>query len=508
MNQTYERLRTELGRIEDLKAAASVLEWDQETYMPRRGAETRAHQLSTLRRLAHERQTSEALGALLDELAPQTADLDPLSTEASLVRVTRRDYERARKLPADLVAEIAETVSRAKETWKQAREENDFDRFAPHLDRLVSLNIQKADAVGYADRRYDALLDEYEPGMTTSDVERVFEPLREQLVPIVDAISEQPTPDATFLHQPFDRQGQWDFGEAVIRDFGYDFDGGRQDLSAHPFTTSFSISDVRLTTRINKEFLNPALFGTLHEAGHGLYEQGIDPELERTPLAEGTSLGMHESQSRLWENHVGRSRPFWQYFYPRLQATFPDQLKTVELDTFYRAINRVEPSLIRVEADEVTYNLHIMLRFEIEKQLIAGDLAVEDVPALWNDKMEEYLGLRPASDAEGVLQDIHWSLGAFGYFPTYALGTLMAAQLYEQARQDLPTLDQQIASGTFNNLLRWLRTNIHQHGRKREAKDLLKAVTGQSLQAQSWLAYVYHKFSALYEGLERPTAAH
>ena len=501
MQDKLDALRSRLAQVEDLKAAAALLEWDQETYMPHGAADARAQQLSTLHRLAHERGTDDAVGALLDDLEPSMEERDPLSTAASLVRVARRDYDRARKLPADLVAELAEATSHAKQAWKKARHDDDFPHFAPHLEHLIDLNVQKAEALGYEDRRYDALLDEYEPGMKTADVEHVFGPLREQLVPIVDAISQQQPPEDRFLHQSFDPQQQWDFGEAVIRDFGYDFERGRQDRSAHPFTTSFSISDVRLTTRINEEFLNTALFGTLHEAGHGLYEQGIDAELNRTPLAEGTSLGLHESQSRLWENQVGRSRPFWQHYYPLLQDAFPNQLHGIALDRFYRAINRVAPSLIRVEADEVTYPLHIMLRFEIEKGLIAGEVDVSDVPALWNEKMDEYLGLSPSTNADGVLQDIHWSLGAFGYFPTYALGTLMSAQLFDQAQADLPDLHDQVAAGQFGPLLGWLRSRVHRYGRKREAGDILNDVTGTTLQADHWLAYIRTKFGALYEGL-------
>lgn len=501
MQDTLETLQEKLAVAQDLEATASVLEWDQETYMPDGGAEARARQLSTLRRLAHEHFTADEIGSLLDELALQVEDMDPGAFEAALIRVTQRDYERARMLPSELVAALAEATSNAKQAWKKARANDDFATFAPHLERILDLSREKAEAIGYEETPYDALLDEYEPGMTTARVAEVFSNLRAELVPVVETISAQTPPDDACLHQSFDEETQWAFGEEVIRAFGYDFSRGRQDRSAHPFTTSFSIGDVRLTTRVDKNFFNPAFFATLHEAGHGIYEQGLDPKLERTPLADGASLGIHESQSRLWENLVGRSRPFWNYYYPKLQEHFPEQFGSVAPDTFYRAINRVEPSLIRVEADEVTYNLHIMLRFELERALIEGHLSVEELPARWNEKTEEYLGLTPPTDAEGVLQDVHWALGALGYFPTYALGNLISVQFFRQAEEDLPNLEEQIAAGEFEDLLAWLRENIHRHGRTFQAPELLKRVTGRPLEAGPWLTYVREKFGALYDGL-------
>ncbi|MFQ5570962.1 MAG: carboxypeptidase M32 [Rhodothermales bacterium] len=498
MQTPFDELQNLLGQVQDLNAAAAVLEWDQETYMPDGASEARGHQVATLRKLAHEFFTDDEVGRLLDTLEPETADLDPLSTEAALVRVTRRDYEKALKIPASLVAEMARAVARGKQAWRQARETNTFATFAPHLERLIDLNIQKAEALGYEDRIYDALLDQYEEGMKTATVEAVFEDLRTRLVPLVQAIAGCARPDDRFIHQSFETQKQWDFGLEVINDFGYDLNRGRQDLSAHPFTTSFSITDVRLTTRLDEHFFPMALFGTMHECGHGLYEQGIDLSLDRTPLADGTSLGMHESQSRLWENLIGRSRAFWQHYYPRFQALFPTPLAGVSLDAFYRAINKVEPSLIRVEADEVTYNLHIMLRFELEQAMVEGRVSVDELPALWNDKMEEYLGLRPETDAQGVLQDIHWSLGAIGYFSTYALGNLMSVQLFDRAKHDIPDLEDQIATGRFADLLEWLRVHIHRYGRKLQATELLENVTGTGLHAAPWLAYIREKYGAIY----------
>ena len=491
-------LKERLSHVADLNGAAAVLEWDQETYMPPGGAVARAHQIATLHRLAHEHFTADETGALLDRLTGDRGDLDPASHDAALLRVTRRDLDRARKIPAALVSAMAEASSHAREAWKTARETDTFATFAPHLQRIVDLNVEKAEALGFEDRLYDALLDEYEPDMKTATLEQVFSDLRAELVPIVQAIGRAPAPDDAFLRRPYDPGRQWDFGVAVIRDFGFDFECGRQDHSAHPFTTTFSIHDVRLTTRVDPDFFNPAFFGTLHEAGHGLYEQGVDPAFDRTPLAGGTSLGMHESQSRLWENLVGRSRPFWTHYFGPLRSAFPEALGDVSLEAFYRAVNRVAPSLIRVEADEVTYNLHIMLRFELENDLLEGRVAIGDLPALWNDRMEAYLGLRPGNDTEGVLQDIHWSLGALGYFPTYALGNLMSTQLFEQARRDLGDLDAEIGRGAFAGLLGWLRQKIHRHGRARTATELLQEVTGEGLSARSWLAYVRQKYGVLY----------
>lgn len=498
MRNPLTALKEHLGQIKDLENAANLLEWDQETYMPAGAAEARANQIATLRKLAHEHFTSAETGDLLENARASLNGADSLDNHAAIVRVTTRDFERAKKLPADLVARLARAVSRGKNAWKEARETDTFSTFAPLLQELVALNIEKAEAYGYTERIYDAMLDQYEPGMKTSEVETVFAGLREQLVPIVKQIQDAQAPADPFLHTKYDHQKQWDFGLDVIKDFGYDFDRGRQDLSAHPFTTSFSITDVRLTTRVNENFFPTALFGTLHEAGHGLYEQGVDLDLDRTPLAEGTSLGMHESQSRLWENLIGRSRPFWDHYYPKLQQVFPAQLGNVPMNAFYPALNKVNPSLIRVEADEVTYNLHIMLRFEIENALVEGKVSVNDLPELWRNKMQEYLGVQPENDADGVLQDIHWSLGVLGYFPTYALGNLMSTQLFDKAKIDIPNLDEQTRNGEFGDLLNWLRINIHQHGRKLKAGEILERTTGQKLSSESWLRYVREKYGEIY----------
>ncbi len=514
MSDPIEALRAHLAPIDDLESAAAVLAWDQETFMPDGGAEARARQLSTLQSTAHERFVSDETGELLDRAADATEDADPLDDGASLVRVTRRDYERARRVPASLVAELSEATSRAKQAWKKARAEDDFTIFAPHLETLVDLSVEKAEAIGYEDTPYDALLQEFEPGLTTAEVADTFGTLREDLVPLVDAITDAPRAergsssraatalDDDLLRRSYPQQKQKAFGEQVLADLGYDFDRGRQDMSAHPFTTSFSVDDVRITTRYDEDYLPSALFSMIHEGGHALYEQGIDPALDRTPLGDGASLGVHESQARLWENHVGRSRPFWRHYFPKLQDAFPDAVGDASLDAFYRAVNRVEPSLIRVEADEVTYNLHVMLRFELERGLIDGTVAVGELPARWNEAMDDFLGVVPDTDADGVLQDVHWSMGSFGYFPTYTLGTLTAAQLMAAIREEISDLDARLADGDFDPLLDWLRTHVHQHGRKHTAPQLLERVTGRALSATPWLQYARDKFGALY-GLDR-----
>ncbi len=497
--EAIDRLRELLGQVVDLNAAQALLSWDQETYMPSGGLNARAQQLATLGQLAHESFVADEVGRLLEELEPLATELDPDSDQARMISVVRRDFDKATRLPATLVAELARSTAVSQQAWKGAREDSDFARLRPHLEPVVDLLRRKAEALGYEETPYDALLDEYEPGMRTARLRVVFAALRKELVPIVQAIAENPVPDDSFLHQEFDEQLQWEFGLRVARDFGFDLDRGRQDRSAHPFSTSFSIDDVRITTRVQLNFLPSCLFGTLHEAGHAMYEQGIDATLERTLLAGGTSLGVHESQSRLWENLVGRSRPFWSFYYGLLQRAFPAQLGIVSVDQFYRGINKVEPSLIRVEADEVTYNLHIMLRFELETALLAGDLAVTDLPEAWNEKSREYLGLMPADDASGVLQDIHWSAGLIGYFPTYALGNLISAQLFERATQEIAGLEDQIALGRFAELLGWLRERIYRPGRKFTASELLRRVAGSDIDAGAWLGYVRDKFGGLYD---------
>jgi len=469
------------------------------TYMPTGGTAARAEQLATLRKTAHALLTSDETGCLLEELQAEAAGLDYDSDEASLVRVTARDYERERKIPARLVAEMAKATALAQEAWEQARAESNYPHFQPHLQEIVDLNIQLAEALGYEDCLYDALLDLFEPGMKTVQVAQIFDELKAELVPLVRAIAEEKDAvDDAILYRDYDEKKQWAFGLEVLRQMGFDFGRGRQDKSPHPFTTSFSTNDVRLTTRVHRSQFKTALFGSIHEGGHALYEQGLSPALERTPLCDGASLGVHESQSRLWENVIGRSRGFWTFYFPHLKELFPEQLDAVNLETFYRAINKVEPSMIRVEADEVTYNLHVFLRFEIENNVLEGKVKLSDLPKAWNAKTKDYLGIVPANDAEGVLQDIHWSTGTIGYFPTYALGTLLSVQFYNQALAEMPEIPAQIERGEFAPLRTWLQERIHVHGKKYTPAELVERVTGSELSARPFVEYIRTKYGDIY----------
>ncbi|MEW5956631.1 MAG: carboxypeptidase M32 [Chloroflexota bacterium] len=498
MDQKLDSLKTKLKEVKNLYDAAAVLGWDQQVYMPPGGAIARAEQLATLSKIAHERFTTDEIGQLLSDLAQAGFDYD--SDEAALIRVVRRDYDKARKLPPKLVEDMSRTFSLGQQVWTRARADKDFAQFQDILTRIVDLNIQKAEAYGYDECIYDALLDEYEPGMKTAEVQRVFDELKAGLVPLVQAIAERAEAvDASFLKQDFDELAQWEMGMIPLKAIGFDLERGRQDKSVHPFTTNFSINDVRITTRVFKDQFPSALFSTLHEGGHALYEQNSAPELEGTFLAGGASLGVHESQSRMWENVLGRSREFWQFYYPKLQEFFPAQLAGVSRDDFYRAINKVTPSFIRVEADEVTYNLHIFLRFELEQELVERRLKVTDLPEAWNVKMQAYLGLTPPHDALGVLQDIHWSGGSIGYFPTYTLGNVLSLQFFQQTLGDLPDLREQFARGEFGGLLAWFKEKIHRHGRKYTATELVQRVTGATgIEAGPYLAYIEQKFTDIY----------
>ena len=499
MTDRLRRLKDILGEVADINRAGSVLSWDQETYMPPGGIANRADQLTTLRRIAHVRFTGDEVGELLDAVEGEVAREPFDSDDASLVRVTRRDYDHARKLPADLVGEIARAGAMARPVWQKARQDADFNLFAPFLEKNVELNRRVADALGYKDRPYDALLDRTEPGLTTDQLEGFFADLKRAIVPLVgDVARHADTVDDSVLYRGFDPDLQVRYTVQVVTRLGYDFDRGRQDISTHPFTTSFGPGDVRITTRVSRDFFNECLFGSIHEAGHGMYNQGIGENLDRTPLWAGASPGVHESQSRLWENLVGRSLPFWRYFYPSLKDAFPAQLKGVDEEGFFRAVNRSYPSLIRVEADEVTYNLHILLRFELENEMLEGSLKVRDLPEAWNSRIKSYLGINVPNDREGVLQDIHWSGVSFATFPAYTLGNLMGAQLMEKVRSDIPGLEGHLERGEFGVLLEWLRTNVYMHGRKFTPNELMERVTGQPINPGPWIAYVRQKFGALY----------
>ncbi len=499
MSEKLNELKRRLAEIQDLDRTAALLSWDMQTYMPPGGTEGRAFQRATISRLAHERLTADEIGRLLDDLEQETRGLPYDDDTASLLRITRREYERERRIPTELVGEIAQATGQAMPAWTRARAEKNFALFEPHLQKILELKVREAEYLGYQDRIYDALLDLYEPGMKSAQVAKIFDEVRQELVPLVRALGERADRiDDSILHRTYDEQKQWNLTVEVLHCMGFDFENGRQDKSVHPFTNSFSNRDVRVTTRVDRRFFSMAFFGSMHEGGHALYEQGSPDKFERTPLAGGTSLGVHESQSRLWENLVGRSRPFWKFFFQKFAAAFPENARAADPEQMYRAVNRVQPSFIRVEADEVTYNLHIMLRFQLENQLLEQKLRVRDVPEAWNAAMQEFLGVTPPDVATGALQDIHWSIGSIGYFPTYSLGTIFSVQLLEQARQELPDLDAQFERGEFAPLLAWLRRNVHQHGRKFTLNELAERITGEPLQTRSYIRYLKTKFGELY----------
>jgi carboxypeptidase Taq len=499
MDEKIDQLKEFLGEIRDLEYASAILEWDEQVNMPANGNKERGEQLATLNRIAHIKFTSNGMGELLDSLSPVAVRLDPDSDDARLVRRAQRDYQIRIKVPPDYVAREARATSAAHQAWVNAHGASDFSMFQPSLQEIIDLKREYASYFAPYEHVYDPLLDQFEPGLKTHEVQQIFNGIRPQQTALIQAIATRPQVDDSFLHQPFSKDKQWEFGVEVITRYGYDWDRGRQDYAPHPFCTSFGLDDVRITTRIYPNQYGPGLFSTLHEAGHALYEQGISHALSRNPLADGASLGVHESQSRMWENLVGRSRPFWEYYYPRLQEVFPAQFGDVTLDRFYRAVNKVEPSLIRVDADEATYNLHIMLRLELEIALIEESLAIDDLPQAFDDKMEEYLGIRPPDEASGVLQDVHWSMGILGYFPTYAIGNLISGQLWERIQADIPDLDEQIRRGEFGDLLDWNRENIHRHGAKFDPQELIERVTGSTIKPEPYLQYLTGKFAEIYK---------
>lgn len=496
MSDKLAQLKERLGEVQDIGRAASVLSWDQQVNMPPAGNEARGQQLATLSKIAQEKFISDDVGRLIEDLQKELDGAD--TDEAALVRVAARDYEKARRVPPSFVAEQAVVTAKAFEAWMEAREKSDFSIFQPHLEKVLELVQTYISFFPASDHPYDILLDDYESGMKTSEVKAIFEGLRPKQVKLLRAITSARQVKDDFLYRRYNEKKLNQFGEAVITKFGYEWDRGRQDKAPHPFQTSFSVNDVRITTRYEARNPMAMLFSTMHEAGHAMYEQGVDPSYDRTPLAGGTSLAVHESQSRMWENLVGRSYPFWEHFYPMLKKAFPSQLDGVGLKAFYKAINKVEPSLIRVNADEATYNMHIMLRLELEIGMVEGTIAVKDLPEIWNEKMREYLGITPPDHARGVLQDIHWSYGAIGYFSTYALGNLVSAQLWEKIRKEIPDLDEQIRKGAFAALLDWLRRNIHRHGQRYEPQKLVEMVTGSKITPQPYVRYLTKKYSEIY----------
>lgn len=503
MVQGVQLLRREMEVITDLKKVAALLSWDQETYMPVNGIKARTEQISLILSLAHARFTSndfkKALGRVVDLETGEITQNGCQPIERRLIKLVWIDWKRAAAVPMEFVGELARLTSEAQYVWQQARSENDYPKFAPYLDKIISMKRQETDYLGYEDEPYDALLDYFEPGLTTRQLVDLFNQLRPELVSLAAQIKDADVPDYyDILEQPYDEQKQWDFGQIILKAMGYDMNSGRQDRSTHPFTTDFHPNDVRITTRIDPQNLAIGLFGSIHEGGHALYEQGLTTEYFGTPLCDAISLGIHESQSRLWENYIGRGRPFWEYYYPQLQEVFHEQLGDIDVDQFYAAVNTVRPSFIRTEADEVTYNLHIMLRFDLERDMLNGKIKAGDLPELWGIGMMDSLGIKPSTDADGVLQDIHWSLGALGYFPTYALGDIYGRQIFEAACSQIVNFDERIALGDLKTLREWLRKNIHSLGRAIDANELLISLTGESLSVKPFINYLREKFGRLY----------
>ena len=495
MSDALTDLRRELSQITDLRTAARVLEWDQLVMMPRGGATTRGDHLATVGRLAHELFVRDEVGELIEAAASELDGASPDSDEACLVDVARRDWEKARRVPADLQAEMTKLASEAVEVWATARANDDYATFRPWLDRTLELKRRYAACFPPTDDPYDPLLDDFERGMQTDEVRRVFDRLEPALRELVaEAGAEE---DESFLTGPYPQPAQHELSLAVIRAFGADDEFFRLDSTVHPFCTSFSTQDVRLTTRYSEDDLHASsIFSTMHEAGHGLYERGGDVSLDRSPLATGCSSALHESQSRLWENVIGRSLPFWQWFYPQFQDGFA-VLADVPLETFHRAVNRARPSLIRVDADETTYGLHIILRFGLEQELLFGGLDTKDLPERWNDRMEELVGIRPPDDRRGVLQDVHWAGGLFGYFPTYQLGNVLSVQIWERLLADVPDAYEQIGQGSFGEIYEWLRERLYRHGRKFTPSETILRVAGGPIDPEPYLRYLADKNASL-----------
>ncbi len=491
----YKELLKEIGKLE---SATSLLAWDERTYIPESAHEARAQVLGKLSKMAFELSVSDEMGQYLEELTKEEVFQSLSEKDRASVYWVNHDYNRFKAIPPDLFEQYTIDRSKSEFAWEKAKAESNFEMFRPHLEKMVDYARRFADIFGYEENPYDALIEDYEPGMTARELKEIIEPLRKDLVSFLqELLNEGEPPDTSFLQGHFPKEKQKELSTRALEAMHYDFKAGRLDVSAHPFTTKIGPGDVRITTRYIETELLLALFGSMHEGGHGLYDQGIDKDLTWTGIDTGASMGIHESQSRLWENYVGRSRAFWQFFYPQLQEVFP-RFEEVPVESFYRAVNKVEPSLIRVEADELTYNLHIMLRFELEEGLVNGRVEVKDLPELWNDAMNRYLGVTPPDDAHGVLQDVHWSGGMIGYFPSYMLGNLYAAQIFAAAKREIPSLEEKIASGDLLTLREWLREKIHRFGRMYAPKDILEKATGEGPNPNYFLEYVRDKFSDVY----------
>ncbi len=497
-SEKMQQLVNLFAELADLGGISALMEWDQQVYMPRGGAEERGQQSALIGKLMHEKLTSDEVGKLIADLEAEVGDLNADTDEARMVKVTKRRYEKQTKVPLDQLMAFIQATTLAHEAWVEAKNKSDFSIFQPHLQKIVDMRIEYARLFAPYDHIYDPLLDDFEPGMKTADVRQIFDALRPQQVELLQAIAEKEPPDNSFIRQYYKEDFQEIVGRYVISRFGYDWNRGRLDVTMHPFTTKFGQGDVRITTRYLKDDGGSALFSTMHEAGHAMYEQGIAAKYRRHPLGGTASLAIHESQSRLWENLVGRSREFWTFFFPSMQMLFPEYLGNLSMEDFYRGINKVEPSLVRVEADEATYNMHIMLRLEIEMGLMEGSLAVKDLPEIWNSKMQDYLGVTPPNDALGVLQDVHWSGGMIGYFPTYALGNLASVQLWEKMVAENPNIPDEIAQGKFDTILGWMNEHIHQYGAKYEPQELMVKATGSKLSPEPYIHYLKTKYGEIY----------
>jgi carboxypeptidase Taq len=496
--QRLAELRERLGVIHDLKRAGWLLSWDQHTMMPPNGTPSRGDQLSTIDRFAHELFISDEVGELLESLSEHENELDPESVDAALIRVAKRDWEKARKVPAELRAEITRAEVLGVPAWAEARQNADYQAFLPYLKRNLELKLQYIECFADSGKSaYDILLDDYQEDARSEDITAVFARLKEELIPLIREVAGAEQVDTSFAHGHFPVEKQELFGREILERLGYSSEAWRLDPTVHPFATSIGLDDIRLTTRYSEADLE-SIFHTSHEFGHGIYEYGIDRELDRTPLTELNSMVLHESQSRLWENLVCRSRPFWHFFFPKLQELFPEQLNDVPEEAWWRHVNRVEPSFIRVEADEITYGMHIILRYELEQELIEGRLALEDLPEAWNAKMKEYLDLDVPDDAMGVLQDVHWSGGSFGYFPTYLLGTIASVQIWETARGNLSDLDAQMEAGEFGPLREWLGDKLYRWGRRFPPDEMLERIVGGPLDAEPYVAYLKAKVAEIY----------
>ncbi len=497
VNDRFQELLLRLGEISDLEKAAALLSWDEETKMPQAGADARAEQRATLNRVAHDLQIAPALGELLDELRPFEEQHEPESFEAALIRIARRDYDKAVRVPSDLRAELTRCGSHGYRAWLEAREAQDYSILLPYLRQGLELRRRYVECFEPADDPYDILLDDYEPGMKTSEVQEIFDQIKAGLMPMIRAVSDSGPVDDSCLHGSFDWRAQRRFSLGLLERWGMDDSSWRLDRTVHPFATSISPLDIRLTTNFHDDSLH-GILSCLHEFGHGIYERQVNPQFARTPLAHGVSAAFHESQSRLWENLVGRNIATWRFFYPQLQAEFPGRFDDVPLETFHRALNKVQPSLRRVDADEVTYCLHIILRFELERDVFSGAVSLEDLPEAFAEKMREYLGLQPPDIVHGALQDVHWSDMSFGYFPTYALGNVVSVQLWDRAREDLGELEPMFERGEFAPLREWLGEHVHRHGRVFTPQELLLRETGSPMDAGPYLAYLERKLGELF----------